>query len=379
MKDKINVLFLTFQLETIGGSERLIYHLASSIDRNLFNPSVAWLSGDNALKEFTKLGIPLLHIPKIKRFDISTMLRIKDVVKRDDIHIVNAHHFMPMIYSYYGCKVGNHRKLLYTEHSQWEIEQIPWKWGKLGSYLLGNSDGAVGVNAEVSKEIRHKFKLETNKIFTILNGVDVESFHAKSDKALLKKALGLSAEDIAVGIVANFKRVKNHLFLLQAFNELCKEYKNIKLLIVGEGYENDPENSEQELISYIREKNLGKHVLFLGYRTDIPDILSILDIFCLTSLKEGLPLSLIEAMASGLAVVGTDVEGLRDVIVPGKNGFLVQLGDVKGLKNSLNALIQDKQLRQKFGQESKFLATHSYSLQRCMKQYQDLFLSIMHN
>ncbi len=379
MKDKINILFLTVQLETIGGSERLIYHLASNLDRNLFNPCVAWLSGAKALKEFTELGIPLLHIPKIKRLDISTMRRIKDVVTRDDIHIINAHHFMPMLYSYYGCKVGNHRKLLYTEHSQWEIQGIPWTWGKVGTYLLGKSDGAVGVNPEVSKEIQNKFEIETKKIFTILNGVDIKSFQVKGDKALLRTSMGLSADDMTIGIVANFRRVKNHIFLLQAFNELCKERKNVKLLIVGEGYDNDIENSEQELRTFIEENKLGKHVLLLGYRTDIAEILSILDIFCMTSFKEGLPISLIEAMASGLPVVGTDVEGLRDVIVPGKNGFLVRIGDVNGLKNALNTLIQDKPLRQKFGHESKVLATDIYSLQRCIKQYQDLFLSTMHN
>src|ERR1700690_1273656 len=253
MKDKINILFLTVQLETIGGSERLIYDLASNLDRDMFNPYVAWLSGDKPLKEFTELGIPLLHIPKIKRFDVTAMQKVKDVVKRNDIHIVNAHHFMPMLYSYYGCKVGNHKKLLYTEHSQWEIQQIPWKWGKIGTRLLSKSDGAVGVNAAVSKEIQNKFKMGTNKVFTILNGVDIKSFEVKSDEGQLKAALGLSANDVVIGIVANFRRVKNHIFLLRAFYKLCQEHKNVKLLIVGEGYADDAENSEQELLTFIKE------------------------------------------------------------------------------------------------------------------------------
>jgi glycosyltransferase involved in cell wall biosynthesis len=378
MKDKINILFLTVQLETIGGSERLIYQLASNLDRALFNPSVAWLSGDKVLKEFTALGIPLLHLPKIKRFDISTMQHIKDVVKHNDIHIVNAHHFMPMLYSYYACKVANHIKLLYTEHSQWEIRQIPWKWEKIGSHMLSKSEGAIGVNSEVSREIQNKFQMKAEKIFTILNGVDIKSFQVKRDKARLKTALGLSKDDIAIGIVANFRKVKNHIFLLHAFNELCKAYKNIKILIVGEGYVDDAENSEMELMTFIKENELSRHVLLLGYRTDIPEILSILDIFCLTSFKEGLPISLIEAMASGLPVVGTDVEGLRDVIVHGRNGYLVKIGDVEGLKNTLKTLIQDKMLRQKFGGESKKLVAEHYSLQRCINQYQDLFFSTMY-
>jgi glycosyltransferase involved in cell wall biosynthesis len=97
----------------------------------------------------------------------------------------------------------------------------------------------------------------------------------------------------------------------------------------------DAENSEPEIRSYIKEKGLENDLLLLGYRSDIPEILSIMDIFCLTSFKEGMPLSLIEAMAAGLPVIGTDVEGIRDVIVQDRNGFLIDLDDISGMKNIL--------------------------------------------
>ena len=82
-------------------------------------------------------------------------------------------------------------------------------------------------------------------------------------------------------------------------------------------------------------------------------------------------------MAAGLPVVGTDVEGIRDVIVPNRNGFLVQLGDVTGLKGVLINLLQNEELRNKMGQESLFLAKQYYSLDHCINQYQDLFMSVM--
>ncbi len=96
------------------------------------------------------------------------------------------------------------------------------------------------------------------------------------------------------------------------------------------------------------------------------------------SFKEGLPISLIEAMAAGLPIIGTDAEGIRDVIISDKNGFLVTIGDENGLQNALHNLLQNDNLRKKFGNESKILVSNIYSLDRCIKQYQDLFTSVIH-
>ena len=219
MSDKINVLFLTVELETIGGSERLIYQLASRLDRNLFNPTVAWLD-ETRFKGVHRTGdTTIFHIPKMKRFDISTFQKISNIIKLNNIHVINAHHFMPMFYSFYGSKIGNHRKLLYTEHSQWEIQKIPWQWKTIGACILSKSDGVIGVNPAVSMEIKNKFNIDSEKVFSILNGVDIKSFEATpKDKSLIRTRIGVSAEDKIIGIVANFKNVKNHVFLLKAIS-----------------------------------------------------------------------------------------------------------------------------------------------------------------
>lgn len=376
--NKINVLFVVMHLKG-GGSERLVHNLALKLDRKFLNPSIAYFFEDVALKEFSKYEIPLYHVPKNKRFDISTMLKLSDLIKENNIHVVNAHHFMPMVYSFYGCKIKNNCRLIYTEHSIWEIEKIPWKWRKAGGYLLSRSDGVVGVSEEVTEAIQNRFNLHPSKVFTIKNGVDLNAYRSSNNKEELRKELGIAEDEKVIGIVANLKRIKNHIFLLRAFNELIKSYDKVKLLLVGQGFENDPENTEAELRIFVDKNGLKEKVLFLGYRSDIPDLLNIMDIFCLTSFNEGLPISLIEAMAAGLPVVGANVEGIRDVIIPDKNGFLVQLGDIKGLKNALYILLIDKSLRLRYCNKSIILATDNYSFNRCIKEYQELFISLMKN
>lgn len=361
----------------MGGSERLVHNLVLKLDRNVFNPSIAWFYGDKILKEFQDLDIPLYHVPKMKRLDLGTMNEIEKIIRDNNIHIVNAHHFMSMVYAFYGCKIKNHTKLIYTEHSEWEIDKISWKWKVAGSYLLNRADAAVGVNTAVSKQIKKKFKIGEAKNITIQNGVDLEKFSCYRSKAAFKKKLNIAKDEKVIGIVANLKKIKNHVFVLRAFNELVHDLNKVKLLLVGQGFEGDTENTEKVLREFVVENHISKNVLFLGYRSDIPELLSIMDIFCLTSYKEGLPISLIEAMAAGLPVVGTNVEGIRDVIIPNTNGFLVQIDDVKGLTNSLYTLIQNDPLRQKFGQQSRISARKSYSLAGCVKNYQDLFFSMM--
>lgn len=375
VKDKVNVLFIISHM-VMGGAERLVHNIVARLDRSIFNPSIAWFLGDEILEEFRGLGVPLYHIPKKRRFDFNAMRLIGDIVRENKIDIINAHHFMPFIYSFYGSKIVNRRKLIYTEHAVWEIKTISLKWKKIGHYLLKYSDGVIGVSPTVSRGIQKIFNTTGPSTFSIQNGVDCGTFARSSDLGHLKKSLGIKEHEKVVGCVANFKIIKNHIFLVQAFCELIKEYQHLKLLLIGRGFEGD-EEIVQELVNLVKEKGLTENVLFLGYRSDVPNLLSIMDVFCLTSFKEGLPISIIEAMAAGLPVVGTNVEGIRDVIIPNVNGFLVEIDDIQGLKNSLFSLLRDDSLRRRMGEESRKIAWSNYSLNRVISEYQNLFLSLL--
>ena len=373
---RINVLFVMLQMK-MGGAERLIHNLISKIDRSLFNPSVAWFIGEHPLNEFQDLEIPLYFIPKIKSIDFAAMRKLASIIQKHNIHIVNAHHFMPFVYSYYGSKVRGRAKLIYTEHSEWEIEKTSLFWMKMGHYLLNYADGAVGVSKAVARQIRFKFNLEESKAIIIYNGVNIDDAGKKDDINDVRTSLKIESNDKVIGIVANYRKNKNHIFLLRAFNELLKHYSNVKLLLIGQGFVGDPENSESEIIQFIADQNLSSKVFVLGYRSNVPELLRVMDIFCLISFKEGLPLGLIEAMASGLPVIGTNVEGIQDIIMPNKNGLLVRIGDVEGLKTALLTLIQNESLMHRMGLESKKLVADNYSLKHCIKQYQDLFMDVM--
>jgi L-malate glycosyltransferase len=367
----INILFVIIQMG-MGGSEQLVLNIIKKLDRKRFSPHLAYFHGQKPLSEFTALGIPIFHVAKTKRFDLGTMSNLGDIIKKHKIDVVNAHHFLSMIYSFYGCKVKNKAKLIYTEHSVWEVLAVPKKWELIGSLLLKFIDAIVGVSDAVSGALRKKYSIRSNKSHTIQNGIDLPAFELNSQKDSMKPGLGIKENEKVIGIVANLKKVKNHLLLLNAFLEVAHECDNVKLAIIGRGFDDDPDNTEFQITSFIKEHNLKEKVLMLGYRSDIPKLLAILDIFCLCSSMEGLPISIIEAMASGLPVVGTKVDGIVDVIQNGENGFLIPLNDVKGLKDILITLLNDSALRRSIGQKAKQHSMH-YSLSNCVNKYETLF------
>lgn len=375
--EKINVLFIIIQMN-MGGSERLVYNLVSKLDCQVFNPSVAWFFGEKPLQEFLDLGIPLFHIPKSGRFDFSPMRSLGQIIKKNNIAIVNAHHFFSMVYAFLGAKLKNQIRLIYTEHSVWEVQGISQKWRVIGRFLLKHIDHVIGVSPQVTQELKNTFKLPVSKASTILNGVDLEQFQCGCQNIQeTRSSLNLKDNEHVIGIVGNFRRVKNHVFLIKTFGNLVKILENVKLIIVGRSFPDDPENSEPEVRNMVRELGIENSILFLGYRSNVRELLEIMDVFCLTSFKEGLPISLIEAMAAGLPVVGTHVEGIRDVIVPDYNGRLVELGDVEALQNSLIDLLKDPDLRKRLGRAARQTAEEKYSLDRCVAEYEKLFLSTL--
>jgi glycosyltransferase involved in cell wall biosynthesis len=374
---KVRVLFVMIQM-AMGGSERLIFNLVRNLDRRVFDPSIAWLTASGPLTEFQALGVPLHPVPKVSRFDWKAMGRLAKIIREQRIDVVNAHHFMPFVYAYYGARIANRAGLVYTEHSQADVLNVDPKSQLLGRYLLRSSNGAIGISEAVSGTIASHFGVDRGHIHTIENGVDTQLFgDVAARRRDIRQRLGLSEADVVIGHVANFRRNKNHLFLLRAFREVVRSRPGVKLLLVGQGCDGDAENSEPDVAEFVRSQGLGDSVQMLGYRPDVHELLGALDVFCLVSYKEGLPLSLIEAMASGLPVIGTDIDGIRPVIEAETNGLLTAPDDVPGLSAALNRLIDDTALRQRMGAEARRAARERYPLTRCVQQTQDLFLSIV--
>ena len=353
-----------------------MHSLISKIDPEKFEPHLAYFFGDNVHSEFHKLKVPIFKLNKNKRFDLSVMKQINSIISEHEIDIVHAQHFMPMIYAFYGCKIRHKIGLVCTFHSEWEVEDIPIRWRIIGSRIMNKIDCAVAVSRRVAESIVKKFKLDCEKVCTIHNGVDLDIYSGINRKKNIRKSLLIEDYEIVLGTIGNLKKVKNQMMLLRSFELILTEEPNVRLIIVGQGFIGDKDNTETELREYIVAKGLEKKVFLLGYQENVHNILKEIDIFCLTSKMEGLPISLIEAMAAGVPVIGTSVQGIRDVIKNYDNGMVVKDDDIQGLKDAIVLLIRNSQLRSKIAQSARENVIINYSLKECVNKYERLYLEI---
>jgi glycosyltransferase involved in cell wall biosynthesis len=305
------------------------------------------------------------------------MKTVADLVRRHRIDVINAHHFMSFVYAWYAAKLARSIGLVYTEHSEDDVLRAQGKWRPGGAALMRGCDAVVGVSDRVSAALRSHFWLNAGRVHTIENGVDLATFdRASMDRAAARAELQLEDDTIVIGHVANFRRNKNHLFLLRGFERAFGRRHDVRLVLLGQGFPGDPENSEHEIRRFIEANGLERSVTLLGYQPNVPRILSAMDMTCLVSYKEGLPLSVIEAMATGLPLVATDIDGLRDVVYDGVNGLLVTPDDVEGLARALASLASDRALRRHLGDEGRRIARDHYSFARCLLQTERLLSEV---
>lgn len=378
LKKQIKLLFVMIDLEP-AGSEKVVLDLVEHIDKDRFDVSVAYFDGGQLMTAFEKAGAKLYSVRKNKGLDPRSMHDLGKIISVTNADVVNAHHFMPFVFSFYGSKVIHRKKLVYTEHSEWDIDKVNRFWHHIGKFLLNKTDLIIGVSSEISETLTLKYNLRPSKVKTITNGINTNKFNRSDEWRIIRREIGCDEGDFVIGNVSNFRRVKNHIFLIEAFSGIVKRNPNTKLVLIGQGFLGDPENTEDEIKGLVRKLGIEDNVKFLGYRDDIAQVLSTFDLFCLTSLKEGLPISLLEAMATGVPVVGTDVEGISDVIKHKANGLLVPLKDIETLSSVIERLIENKSLRRLLGMQSRKMVVENYSLKKSIKEYENSMISLMRN
>ena len=210
---------------------------------------------------------------------------------------------------------------------------------------------------------RNQWRIPQNRLIHIPNGVDCKRFQPRP-----KTVAG--NDDVKLGIVASLIKLKNHIGLLKSLNQLSENH-NWKLFVAGDGPER--ENLEQ----YCKKQGLTNRVHFMGHVNDTPRFLKDLDVFCLASITEQMPVSILEAMAVGLPIVSTDVGDVKQMVSEGNKPFIVPVGDRSEYVKALQRLIEDKTLRLKIGDANRRKCIKEYDEELMFKRYEDLYTSLI--
>jgi lipopolysaccharide/colanic/teichoic acid biosynthesis glycosyltransferase/glycosyltransferase involved in cell wall biosynthesis len=229
------------------------------------------------------------------------------------------------------------------------------------------------------RAIRHGV-LSPDKSLTIGNGIQLEPFlrngvDPERSKSI-REELGIPADSVTVGFVGRLVREKGLFELMEAAREVLRRVPNARFLIVGEALQSD-EGVREELADLARSTGIEAHFLWTGYRSDVVRLYEAMDVFVLPSYREGMPRSIMEAMASGKPVVASDIPGCRDEVVDGVTGILVPAQDSDALGNAIAHLLEDPETAQKMGLAGRERASRLFDEEEVCKRIVESYKALI--
>lgn len=251
---------------------------------------------------------------------------------------------------------------IHGKHYFWEKGRRRWAYRWVSRYAH-----MVAVSEDLKRFVLDQTGIPADRVQVIYNGVDEASKADPAGIAQYKRDLGLSDDEMVVGVVGNLYPVKGQTYLLDAVPQVLETCPKTTFLLIGRG------ELEVPLKTKVKTLGIEEKVRFLGLRHDVPKLLAIMDVFAMPSLSEGLSIALLEAMAAGKPVVVTHVGGNPELVVEGETGYLVPAGDAPSLAQAILALLGDPSRAARFGVRAKQLVEERFTLGLMADKYCTLY------
>lgn len=370
-RSKINLMYLLYAMNN-GGAETLAIRLAEKLDKNIFSPSICSLSDQGPLRELVvEKGIPFYSLGKKEGKDFGVALRVKKLLEEKNITLIHTHNQGPLLYTYLGTLWSYKPAIVHTEHINMTQETSYSPRHVLYNKLIYHClDGFISIAKHLTDEFTVKYNLSSAKVATIHNSIDLSPIPESCEEYLCNE-LGLDPGDFLLGNISALRPQKDHATLIKAMEIVVQKYSNTHLVIVGEG------ELESELKRLVHTLNLERNISFLGYRSDIKNLLLQFDLFVLPSLYEGLPLCILEAMEAGRPIVATNVEGTNELVRHGQTGLLTPAKDQTAMANAICSMISDRKTAAAMGKNARTLVEEEYDFDRMIKKYEDFYQNIL--
>ena len=333
-----------FQVVTdtnIGGAGIWLLNFLKVYDRNKIDMSVVMPKDAMLKSEVEKLGVRVIEADGIadSSFSWRAVSELDKIFKAEQPDIVHTHASLAARIS----AKKNGIKVVHTRHCLEKEKRHVKKfiYGFINNLL---SDRVIGVSEAVSKNLLTD-GISRDKLRTVYNGITPLKVLSPEEKSAVREKYGISDRNVVVGIVARLESVKNHAMFLEAAKVVATICPEAVFMVVGDG------SMRESLEEKARQDGIRDKVIFTGYLNDVSDVMNIIDIHVLTSDREALSISLIEAMSIGKPVVATDSGGPGEFISNGVNGILVGVNDTVNLTMGIVRLIQRPDIRTKLGNE----------------------------
>ena len=375
---KINLLYVITKLE-LGGAQKQLLSLLDALDKEKFQPFLFTAREGLLVTDAASINGLTLHLscflerPPHPLRDLLSLIELYRFIRRHKIDIVHTHSSKAGVVGRLAARLAGVRVIVHTVHG-WSFNDFQARalrrlyiWlervGALVSskiIVVSEWDKRKGLREGIGKEEEYEL---------IPYGINYAEF--QGDGIELRDAFGVSSAGFLVGMIACLKPQKAPLDFVALAKKLTIQKENVKCILVGDGV------LRPAIQRLIRKYHLEEKVILTGWRKDIPQILSALDVVVLTSLWEGMPIVALEAMASAKPVVVTQTGGVSEVIKEGETGFLVDPSDIAALCDKVSLLLADEPLRKRVGAQARLSLKENFSIAHMCVNTQKLYFLLL--
>lgn len=369
------VLDLTF----VGGAEVLLLNLFKHLDPRIVVPRLICLREEGPLaKDFRAAGFEVEVLGRTGRYDPRTLPRLVRSLSRakTDVVLVTHHHRAALALGRLAARLAGVPANVVAAHDMGLTSVGRRVLPRWAVNTLAFSDVLVLLSRGQGNYLRREEGVGqhlagTTREVVIPNGIEVPDAPGTADRIRARALMGVKESEFVVGIVARLSAQKAHEVLFAAVAECVKSVPNIRLVVIGGG------DREDALRKLAQQLGINSHTIFLGIRRDVPELLPGLDVACLSSVHEGVPIILLEAMAAALPIVATDCGSIRDLVEDGEQGFVVPVGDAETLSERLRILAQDALLRAQFGKSGRARVESQFHIQNTAREYEEMLIDTL--
>jgi glycosyltransferase involved in cell wall biosynthesis len=363
---KRRVLHVIYSLYR-GGAERLIETTVLISGGGRYEYLVCALAGgDDLAGEIERAGAKVFLLEKRRGTDMRALPRLSKLIRRERIDILHLHNPSAAMWGTFAAS-RTRPPIVRTEHSPFKQDSLPRICRPFYGHLVRRSSRVICVCENVRESYIRAFPAYEDRFVTILNGIRTEPFENLPPSGQCRETLGLPTGVPLVGTVGRLVPVKNHMDLIEAFYIVRSRIPDAHLAIAGEG------ELKEALMARSADLGLSGAVTMLPPLSRPELFYGALDLFALSSLSEGLPLTLLEALAARVPVVSTRVGGIPEIIKQGWNGYMVSRGSPAGLAEHIERLLGDPEQRASIGEHGRETVMERFTARRMVESVEQIY------
>lgn len=316
-------------------------------------------------------GITYYEVPEDGKFDPRVLSALREIIIRHDINMIHGHDYKSDLFAYLVRKWMWRRSiaLVSTAHA-WVMLGLRGEfYRRLDLFLMKRYDLLLAVS-QATKDEMVTAGIPGSQINVLYNGIDADAWAPNCVPESLRTEFNIPPEVPVIGYVGRLMPEKDLKTWLRAAGVVAKQFPTARFVLVGEGRD---ESTLQELTTLASSLGIADQVIFPGYRRSLQSVYASFNLFVLSSLREGLPNSILEAMALGLPVVTTDVAGAKELVVDGDTGFVVPQGDPEPMAQAMLQVLSNQETQRSMGQAGRLRIEQEFTFKKRLTRIEDLY------